>query len=259
MEMHPVQLYYEEHGQGFPVIFLHGFPFDHTIWEPLVPEMAAEARLILPDLRGFGRSPVTEGVYGMRLMAEDIVRLMDRLDIEKCILVGHSMGGYISLAFANAYPGRLAGLGLIATQAAADAPERRQARYKTAETVAHKGARVVASDMVDILTPKNELLASIKELILRAQPTGIVGSLKGMAERADMTGLLNTISVPAVVIAGTADQLLPIERMHTLAQMLPKGWLVEVQGGGHMLMMEEPQHVAGALRQLIQMAGKAAG
>jgi 3-oxoadipate enol-lactonase len=256
MEMHPVELYYDEHGQGFPVVFLHGFPFDHTIWEPLVPDLSADARLILPDLRGFGRSPVTEGVYGMRLLAEDIVRLLDRMNIEKCVVVGHSMGGYVSLAFANAYPGRLAGLGLIATQAAADTPERRQARYKTADAVAHRGARVVASDMVSNLTPKTELQDAIRGLILRAQPDGIVGSLKGMAERVDMTGLLNTISVPAVVIAGTADQLLPMERMHTLAQMLPKGWLVEVQGGGHMLMMEEPQHVAGALRQLIQLAQK---
>jgi 3-oxoadipate enol-lactonase len=258
MEVNPVELFYEEQGQGFPVIFLHGFPFDHTIWEPVVENLNGEARLILPDLRGFGRSPVTEGVYSMRLLAADILHLMDRLDVEKAILVGHSMGGYVSLAFASAYPGRLAGLGLIATQAAADAPERRQARYKTADSVAGKGARVVASDMVNSLTPNKDLLKPIKDLILRSHPTGLVGSLKGMAERPDMTGSLGSISVPSVIIAGTADQLLPMERMQTLAQMLPKGWLVEVQGGGHMLMMEEPQHVAGALRQLIQMAGKAA-
>ena len=72
MELNPVDLYYEEYGQGIPVIFLHGFPFDHTIWEPLVPLLRRDARMILPDLRGFGRSPVTEGVYSMRLLAEDV-------------------------------------------------------------------------------------------------------------------------------------------------------------------------------------------
>ena len=153
---------------------------------------------------------------------------MDRLEIEKAVLVGHSMGGYVSLAFAQAYPGRLLGLGLVATQAAADSPERRQARYKTAEAVAHKGARVVASSMVNSLTPRKNCSQPINELILRAHPTGIVGALKGMAERHDLTGELSNISVPAVVIAGTSDQLLPQERVETMAQMLPKGWLVEI-------------------------------
>ncbi|MBE0699041.1 MAG: alpha/beta hydrolase, partial [Anaerolineaceae bacterium] len=82
-EMSPVELFYEEHGNGIPVIFLHGFPFDHSIWEPLVPFLESDARLILPDLRGFGKSPVTEGVYTMRLMAEDIYQLANRLGMDK--------------------------------------------------------------------------------------------------------------------------------------------------------------------------------
>jgi 3-oxoadipate enol-lactonase len=251
MEISPVDLYYEEYGKGIPVIFLHGFPFDHTIWEPVVPLLEGEARLILPDLRGFGKSPVTEGIYSMRLLAEDIHHLVNRLGIEKAVLVGHSMGGYVSLAFAHSYPGHLSGLGLIATQAAADSPERRQSRYKTAESVAHKGARVVASSMTNSLTPKTELVASINDMIMRAHPAGIVGSLKGMAERHDLTGILTDIHVPAVVLSGTADQLMAQDKVQTLAQMLPMGWMVEIQGAGHMLMMEEPQQVADALLQVI--------
>lgn len=252
MELKPVDLFYEEYGQGIPVIFLHGFPFDHTIWNPIVPLLEREARLILPDLRGFGRSPVTDDVYTMRLLAEDIRQLMDRIGLDKAVLVGHSMGGYVSLVFSCAYPCRVGGLGLVATQASADSPERRQARYKAAESVAHKGARVVASDMVNSLTPKKELLKPIKNLILQASPVGIVGALKGMAERSDMTGSLSRISVPAVVVAGLADQLLPLDKLQIMAQMLPKGWLVEIQDAGHMLMLEEPEQVAGAIRQVIE-------
>lgn len=252
MEINPVDLYYEEHGQGIPVIFLHGFPFDHSIWEPLVPMLRDRARLILPDLRGFGRSPVTDETYTMRLQAEDIARLMDRLEIEKGVLVGHSMGGYISLAFAQAYPNRLLGLGLVATQSAADSPERRQARYKTAEAVAHKGARVVASNMVSTLTPKVDLVEPISDLILKAPSAGIVGALKGMAERSDLTGDLSRIAVPAVVLLGSSDQLLPRERVEMMAQMMPKGWLVEIPNAGHMLMMEDPQAVAAHLIELFQ-------
>jgi pimeloyl-ACP methyl ester carboxylesterase len=256
MDNNSVDLYYEEHGQGMPVVFLHGFPFDHTIWQPLVPLLQGHARLILPDLRGFGRSPVTDGVYSMRLLAEDVARLLDRLDIEKAVVVGHSMGGYITLAFAHAYPGRLLGLGLVATQAAADSPERRQSRYKTADAVTHKGARVVASNMVSTLTPHQELIEPITTLIMQAHPAGIVGSLKGMAERADLTGDLSNIRVPAVVLVGGSDQLLPRDRVDTMAQLLPKGWLVEIAGAGHMLMMEDPQAVAQPLLQLFQMAGQ---
>ena len=256
MEYNTVDLYYEEYGQGLPVVFLHGFPFDHTIWEPLVPLLSADARMILPDLRGFGNSPVAEGVSSMRLQAEDVVHLMDRLGIEKAVVVGHSMGGYVSLSFAQAYPGRLLGLGLVATHAAADTPERRQARYKLAEMAEHKGARVVASNMVNTLTPRKELLEPINGLILRAHPTGIAGALKGMAERHDLTGELSNITVPAVVIVGKADQLLSRERVETMVQMLPKSWLVEIPGAGHMLTMEDPQAVAGALRQLFKLASK---
>lgn len=252
MELSPVDLYYEEHGSGIPLIFLHGFPFDHTIWEPLVPFLECEARLILPDLRGFGKSPVTEDIYSMRLLAEDIYQLINRLKIDRVILVGHSMGGYVSLAFAHAYPQHLAGMVLVSTQAAADTPERRQSRYKLAEAVSRKGAKVVASGMVESLTPKKELLSTIQELILQAHPSGIIGALKGMAERNDLTEQLAQIQVPTVVLAGTNDQILPFEKMETLAQMLPKGWLVEVADSGHMLMMEEPQLVASTICQIIQ-------
>src|SRR5512144_1307135 len=121
----PVNLAYEEHGEGTPVILTHGFPLNRSIWYPVVPKLSEKVHLILPDLRGHGQSPVPEGVYSMRLLAEDLRALMDQLNIEKVVLAGHSMGGYVSLAFARAYPGRLAGLALVATQAAADSPERR--------------------------------------------------------------------------------------------------------------------------------------
>jgi pimeloyl-ACP methyl ester carboxylesterase len=108
--------------------------------------------------------------------------------------------------------------------------------------------------MVNTLTPRKELLEPITELILQAHPNGVIGSLKGMAERHDLTGDLSNITVPAVVIAGESDQLVPHDRMETMAQMLPKGWLVSIPNAGHMLMMEDPQAVAAHLRQLIQMA-----
>jgi len=253
MNLIPVQLYYEEYGKGFPVVFLHGYPFDHTIWEPLVPLISDKARLILPDLRGFGRSPVPDGVYSMRLLAEDVLNLMNTLKIEKAILVGHSMGGYVSLAFAQAYPHRLSGLGLVCTQAGADAPERRQARYQMAEEVSRKGVKVAAENMAPKVTSNPELAKSLQKLIMQNKPKGIIASLKGMAERPDALGWLSAISIPAVVLAGGADGFVSLERAHTMTQLLGKAWLVELPGVGHMPMLDAPQATADALNQLIQM------
>ncbi len=253
MQYESVALACEEFGQGKPVVFLHGFPFDHSIWHPLVPHLEKRARLILPDLRGHGQSPAPEGVYTMRAMAEDVVRLLDRLEVDKAVIVGHSMGGYVSLAFAHAYPGRLAGLGLVATQAGADSPERRQARLKAARLVPRRGVKPVVDGMIAKVTSRPELLPQLTELMMRANPIGVVGALRGMAERPDMIGLLADITAPAVVLAGARDQLVTMEAMKMMAQMLPKGWLVEIEDGGHMPMMESPEAVAEALGQLIEM------
>ncbi len=254
MEYETVDLYHEEYGQGTPVVFLHGFPFDHTIWLPLIPYLEKDARLILADLRGAGNSPAPKGVYSMRHMAEDVVNLLDRMGIEKAVIVGHSMGGYVSLAFAHAYPGRVAGLGLVATQAAADSPEKRQSRLRSASSVRRRGVKVVIKNMIGKLTGREELVGPLTEIMLAGNPVGVEGALRGMAERPDMTGELSNMCAPSVVIGGEKDSFLSKENMEMMAQMLPMGWMVEVPGAGHMLMMEEPEQVANALRPLIQRA-----
>ncbi len=256
MTLNSVELYHEEFGQGTPVIFLHGFPFDHTLWQPLVPLLQKEARLLLPDLRGAGQSPVPEGVYSMRDMAEDVVRLMDRLGIEKAVLVGHSMGGYISLAFAHAYLSRLSGLALVSTQSAADLSEKRQSRLKSAASVKRYGIKKLVEGMLLKLTTREAVIPGLRTMMMRSAPVAVVGALKGMAERADMTDALAQIAVPSVVIAGTDDQIIPLEQARTMAQLLPMSWGVEIAGTGHVPMLEEPQQVAEALRPLLQRAAQ---
>lgn len=252
MELNPVQLYFEEHGQGLPVVLLHGFPLDHTIWELLLPLLKEHARIILPDLRGHGRSPITDGTYSMRLMAADIVALLDKLEIDKAIVVGHSMGGYVGLAFAYAYPNRLAGLGLIATQAAADTPEKRQDRLNLADEIGRKGVKHLAENMSVRLTSRPELIPALRTLILKMNPKGAIGSLKGMADRSDMTDFLPSITIPALVLAGSDDVIIPVDRPRRLEKMLGRAWLVEIPSAGHMPMMEYPQQVAEAIDQLIE-------
>jgi len=252
MELQPVQLFYEEHGKGTPVVFLHGYPLDHTIWDPLVPRLEKSARLILPDLRGFGQSPVPDGAYTMRLMAEDVVSLLDSLKIDKAIIVGQSMGGYVAMNFAHAYPNRLAGLGLISTQAAADKPENRQGRYNTIELVNKKGIKSVADAMLPRLAARTELNEQSHAIMMKASVKGVVGALKGLAERPDATEWLSNIQVPSVVVIGRKDVIVPAEGVHTMVRLLPWSWLVEIPEVGHMPMMEAPDAVADAMQQLIR-------
>src|SRR5690349_4074835 len=120
---------YSRHGEGTPLVLIHGYPLDHSIWQDLLPLLQGEFEVILPDLRGFGMSAATAAPYGMTHMADDIAGLLDRLEIETAAVAGHSMGGYVALAFAGKYPQRLSGLGLVASQTLADPPERKQGRY----------------------------------------------------------------------------------------------------------------------------------
>jgi 3-oxoadipate enol-lactonase len=247
----PVDLVYEEHGAGIPLMLVHGFPLNRSIWRPLVPLLESKFRMIMPDLRGFGQSPVTEGTYSMRLLAEDLRALLDTLKIDKVILAGHSMGGYVSLAFAQAYPHRLAGLALVASQAAADSPETRASREKSIEETKRRGLKPLATSLSARLTCQPDLVAPLRELIMTCNRQGIIGALKGMAERPNAQEWLSSIAVPSVVIAGVEDAMIPLERPRIMAQLLGRAFLVEVNNAGHMPMMEQPAAVANAILQLI--------
>lgn len=251
MTNHSVALNYQEVGQGQPVVLIHGFPFDHTAWEPVVPLLRDHARLILPDLRGFGKSPVTpDPIYTMRMHADDILELLDRLNIDSAVLVGHSMGGYVALNFARAYPQRLCGLGLVGTQAAADTSERRQSRMIMAEEVSRRGMKQISLGLAQKYVANAALVEPVRAAILKANHKSVIAGLKGLAERADAEEWLASIDVPAVVVAGKQDALIPMKTYETMNQLLGRSWMVEVESG-HTLPLEAPQAVADALKQLL--------
>jgi len=251
MELKTVDLAVEEHGEGTPLVLIHGFPLNRRIWYPIVPLLKNKARLIIPDLRGFGESPQEVAEYSMRLLAADVLRLLDRLNVDKAVIAGHSMGGYVALEFAHAYPHRLKGLALVASQADPDSPERRQARLITAREVRSRGIRYIADGMPPKLSTNTEIQKQLNELILTCSVPVVVAALKAMADRRDANLWLPEIQVPVVAIAGLQDQLIPAEKSHSLIKLVNKGWVVEVPEAGHMPMMESPQKTAEALYQLV--------
>ena len=250
--MKTVKLFYKEFGSGEPIIFIHGYPLEHSIWLPLVPGLENHARLILPDLRGHGQSPAPKGVYSMDLLAADILALMDDLGLPRAVLAGHSVGGYIALHFARNYPERLAGLALVASQCFADPPERKQIRLETAEKVERTGqVDFIVESMLPTLTPDKALQMELKPIIEKAKPNGMAGILRGMAQRSDTCDVLPKLNVPAVIIAGELDAHLSLEKAHQMAGMMKNPWLEMIPGAGHMPMMEAPERVSEILISLM--------
>jgi 3-oxoadipate enol-lactonase len=252
-----IDIAYDRRSSGTPLVLIHGFPLDHSAWDGLVPHIEGQADVILPDLRGLGQSGLEksgapQGAYEVEDMAADIAGLLDALKIEKAVIVGHSMGGYVALAFARDYPQRLAGLGLIATQALADPDERKAGRYATAEQVAAQGVQVVADAMSPKLTANPQQVPVIRELILRQPAAGVIGALKAMAERPDSTGLLATLKVPVAIICGQADALIPPDRSREMKALVPHAVLTELPGVGHSPMLEAPVETAQALKSLLK-------
>lgn len=243
-----ISIAYQRRGKGTALVLLHGYPLDHTIWEPVAALLENDFDLIMPDLRGFGESNVPEGKFSMADYAADVAGLLDQLAIQKAAIVGHSMGGYAALAFVRAHPRRVLGLGLISSQTLADTPEKKTARYQEAEHVMAEGVKDVAEGMSVKLTEDVRLQGKLKELILRQRPEGLAGALRAMADRPDTTNLLTGFPLPLVLVHGLADALIPIERAQNVNEAVPQSRLTELINVGHMPMMEAPQLTAKALK-----------
>jgi 3-oxoadipate enol-lactonase len=247
-----IQLAYDRRGKrgSAPLVLLHGYPLDHHLWDEIVPLLEDTFDVITPDLRGFGESTIADSSPSMEDYAADIAGLLDDLGIQKAAIVGHSMGGYVALAFARLYPERLRGLGLISSQVLADPPDRKEARYKSAADVAENGIGSVVATMTPKFTADEKLQAFARTSMERQQPAAYIAALKAMAERMDSTPLLASLNIQVVIVHGDSDALIPVDRAREVKAALPQAQLVEIPGAGHMPMMEAKEKTAQALKHL---------
>ena len=257
-----VTLNYAEAGKGTPVVLLHGFPLSNAIWHKQQLRLSDRFRVITPDLRGHGKSPAPSGVYGMEVLARDVLALLDALKIDKAVIMGHSMGGYVALAAWRLAPARFLALGLIASQAGADTEEGRQGRAKMAEKVAAEGSKVVAEAMLAKLFAPGlptaaPILEPVRQLMLNTPRAGIIGSLQGMAARPDCGALLPKISVPVLILAGDQDQIIAPDKAKAMAAAMKTATLTMVEHAGHLPMLEQPEATTTALYNFITGVGSA--
>lgn len=255
-----IPLHYTEQGNGSPLVLLHGFPLNNLIWAETVRTLSDHYRVITPDLRGSGSSPFTDrSMYHMETLAEDVLALLDKLGIEKASIMGHSMGGYVTLALWRLAPERFLSMGLVSTHAWADTDEGRKGREALAEKVFMNGSKEAADAMMPKMfapeTPSDEsFIESVRAMMVATNPISVVGMLRGMAARPDSSSLLPDITVPVAVLHGDHDALIPFHRAETMAAAMPDAVLFTIEQAEHMPMLEQPQATAAAIRHFLSKA-----
>ncbi len=254
-----VSLNVVERGTGTPLLLVHGFPLDHSMWQGQLAELSKDYRVIAPELRGFGRSDVTPGTVTMPQFADDLSNLLDAMQIgEPVVFCGLSMGGYIAWQFFARHRSRLAALIIADSRAVADIEKAAAGRKETADKVEKEGSKVVAEAMLPkLFAAKNvennsPFVAATKAVMLASPPAGVAAALRGMAERPDFTGQLTKIDVPTLVLCGEEDAIAPPAEMQAIAAAIPAAKFVGIAGAGHMAPLEQPAAVNAAIKSFLQ-------
>ncbi len=248
-----VSLAVEVRGDGPAVLFIHGYPFDRSIWTHQIAALDGWSR-IAPDLRGMGQSDAPDLGYGMETYAADLAALLDLLGVDEVVLVGLSMGGYIAFEFLRRWRDRVRGLVLMDTRAEADTPEGKKNRDSAAATAREQGAEAIAEAMLPKVLGASTLAGSpatverVRAMMAATPVAGIVGAVGAMRDRPDSTSMLPGLSgVPTLVIVGDEDELTPPAQARAMADAIPGASLVVIRSAGHLPTMEGPVETTDAL------------
>lgn len=221
---------------GTPIILLHGYPLDHRMWaKPRDALVAAGHRVIVPDLRGFGKAPA--GAGAMKEYAADVIRMADRAGIRSFALGGFSFGGYVALEVCRQAKERVAGLALVDTRADADADATKQGRYQMIEKIKTQGVQVAADAMLPKLLVGAEHQPEVRGWMMAQPAEGLVAALQAMATRPDSRDTLATMRVPTIIIVGEKDEVTPLALSEDMAKLAGCKVTV-VAGSGHLTPVE---------------------
>ena len=254
-----IDIAYDDQGSGdTPVVLLHGFPLDKSMWEAQVQALCGEFRVIAPDLRGHGESQVTPGPYTMELLADDLTGFLDALDIPQVVLGGFSMGGYVAFAFYRKNPDRVSSLMLLDTRPQPDSDDAKKGREDMAQLAEREGAGPIAERLTprllspDTVANRQDVVDTLSAMITRCPVEGIAGDLRGMALRSDSSDLLPNIEAPTLIVVGDQDVITPPAESHSMASIIPNATLVEVSGAGHLSNLENPDEFNRAIADFLR-------
>lgn len=237
---------YDDVGSGNAVLFVHGHPFNRTMWAPQVQSLRWKYRTIAPDLRGYGESSHgSEKVNTLEKFAADLVRLLDQLSVARACIVGLSMGGQIAMEFARAFPDRTAAVVLASTFPQAETPEGIAQRNRMADRLLTEGMALAGSEMVSKLIGPTSLkrqpsiASTVYRMICATEAAGAAAALRGRALRCDYRESLAQIKVPCLIVIGTDDAYSTVGEAQTMCASIPNSRLEVFPNIGHMPNLED--------------------
>ena len=238
------RIYYEEKGNGRPLVLIHGFCETHEIWDHFAENLSGNFRVLLPDLPGFGRSSLPPTPITVRDIGLSMLSWLDELHLEAPVIIGHSLGGYVVLAMANAQPGRFPGFGLFHSTAYADSEEKKESRNKVIDFVGRNGVQPFIDTYVPGLfyQKENPHEAEVHQIASRTAAETLVAYAAAMRDRPSQLALLETFPKPILMIAGQHDAIITYDHSSAQAQLLRIPFFCGLQDTGHMGMFEnEPE------------------
>lgn len=251
-------LAYEEAGVGAPVVLLHAFPVHAQMWREQRAALSDRWRIITPDLPGFGASPRLDAEPSLDLVADAVVATLDELGLDKVVLGGLSLGGYVAMALLRRHPDRVRALVLVDTKASADTDAARENRERIASTVvAERSVRVVLTDVLPGLVGKRtkrrrgDVLREVTDMVRVAEPESIAWMQRAMAARPDSFDTLRAVKVPTLILVGDEDELTPPAEADAMAEVISNVRLVPIEASGHLSAVEVPDAVTGAIRDFL--------
>lgn len=259
LRVREVDINYLDRGAGYPVLFIHGHPFDHTMWHPQVSALTESGyRVIAPDLRGYGNTTVTPGVTHLDTFARDLRGLLEYLGLDMVGVVGLSMGGQIALELCRLFPDRVDALTLVATNPRAETEEGRISRKRLAEHLLSQGMHGYADEMlVGMMSADNvrdlpEVAQRVHAMMCATSPTGAAAALLGRAERPDHMPLLRRLSAPTLLLVGREDRFTPPDFTEAMHVWVPDSLVSIIDGAGHLPNLERPEQFNAVLLRFLE-------
>lgn len=258
----PVELDCDDLGTGLPVVLLHAFPLSSAMWSAQREVLSADYRVLTPDQRGFGGSPLGDDQPSLDVAADDVAALLDVKAIERAVVGGLSMGGYVAMAFARRHPERLAGLVLADTKASADSDPARDKRERIARAVLQAGdAAVLLEEVLPTLLgdtserERPEVVAAVRQMVTDAPAPAVAWAQRAMAARPESFTSLRSAGVPTLVIVGEEDRLSPPDEAQQIVAAVPGAELRSIAAAGHLSAVETPEAFSSAVRDFLTRLG----
>ncbi|HEX7594165.1 MAG TPA: alpha/beta hydrolase [Anaerolineae bacterium] len=253
------EMAYEDTGSAaVPLLLIHGFPLDRTLWAAQARGLADVARVIAPDLRGFGESGMPAGAVTMDAYADDLRGLLDALGVKNAVVAGLSMGGYVAFAFYRQHASRVRGLILADTKAGPDSPEGKKGRDDSVTLARAQGASAVGDKMMPkMLTPKTAaerpfIADAARAMMARQSVAGVVGALEAMRDRPDSTPTLAEIKAPTLIVTGAEDTLIPPKEAEAMRAAIRDARFASIPGAAHLANFEAPDAFNAAVREFLK-------